>query len=230
MAAASPRAGRSGPSDPAPSDPAPSDSAPPEIVCCPTCDALHAVGPVEDGARARCLRCGTVLDAGAPEAILRIVVLAATSLVLMTVVVFHPFLELRTGLFGSKASVFDTVMAFSQGIMAPLSLAVAAFVIVLPTARLALIVWALGPLSVDRTPWPGARRALRWAEAMRPWAMAEIFMVGVAIALVKLADLATLTMGPAFWAFGSIVVITALQDAQMTGHAIWARLEREAAR
>lgn len=199
----------------------------PEMVCCPVCDALHHFPEdVDPGQRARCVRCGTVIAVGRPEAILHIVVLASTALVLMTIVVFYPFLELRNGVFDSRASVFETVMSFSEGIMAPLSVAVAAFVIVLPVARLALLIWALGPLSVDRPAWPGAAWALRWAEILKPWAMAEIFMVGVAVALVKLADLATLSMGPAFWSFTAIVIITALKDTQMSKHSIWTALDR----
>lgn len=196
-----------------------------DLVCCPVCDALHEVGEVPAGQRLRCVRCRTLIAVDRPEAILRIVVLAATALVLMTIVVFYPFLELRNGMFVSRASVFDTVMSFSQGIMAPLSIATAVFVIVLPVARLSLLIWALGPLSVDRPPWPGAAFALRWAEILKPWAMAEIFMVGVAVALVKLADLATLSMGPAFWSFTAIVVITAVKDTQMSKHSIWSALD-----
>lgn len=196
------------------------------LTCCPICDALHVVGEVEDGTKMRCVRCHSVIAVGRPEAILRIVVLSATSLILMSIVVFYPFLQLRNGVFTSRASVFDTVMSFTQGVMAPLSLAVAAFVIVLPVARMLLLLWALGPLAVDRAPLRGAPAALRWAEILRPWAMAEIFMVGVAVALVKLADLATLSMGPAFWSFGAIVVITALSDTQMSKHSVWTILER----
>lgn len=202
----------------------------PDLVCCPVCDALHSLPDLPDGQRARCVRCRTVLGTGRPEAILRVVVLASTSLILMTIVVFYPFLELRQGVFSSKASVFDTVMTFSNGVMAPLSIAVGLFIIVLPTTRLALLVWALLPVSLARAPWAGARPALRWAERIRPWAMAEIFMVGVAIALVKLADLATLEMGPAFWSFGAIVIITALGDSQLSRHSTWQALDRASGR
>ena len=196
-----------------------------DLVCCPVCDALHEIGEVEDGTRLRCVRCATTISVGRPEAIVRIVVLASTSLILMTIVVFYPFLELRNGVFTSRASVFQTVMSFSQGIMAPLSIAVAFFVIILPVARLGTLIWALGPLTLNRVPLPGAAFALRWAENLKPWAMAEIFMVGVAVALVKLADLATLSMGPAFWSFAAIVLITSLQDTQMSKHSIWSALD-----
>ncbi len=196
-----------------------------ELVCCPVCDALHEISDTPDGVRLRCVRCHTVISVGRPEAVTRVVVLAATSLVLMTIVVFFPFLQLQNGVFGNSASVFQTAMSFNRGIMAPLSLAVTAFVIVLPVLRFLAILWALGPLALRQRPFAGANLMLRLSETLKPWAMAEIFMVGVAVALVKLADLATLSMGPAFWSFAIIVVITAVQDNQMSKHSIWTALD-----
>ena len=196
------------------------------LVCCPTCDALHRMPEALPGRRARCVRCHTVLAADRPQAVRRVVALALTALVLMSIVVFFPFLQLRQGVFTARASVFDTVMSFSGGVMAPLSIAVGLFVVVLPASRQVLLLWALGPIAAGRHLLPNARPALRYAERIRPWAMAEIFMVGVAVALVKLADLATLWMGPAFWSFGAIVVITAVMDGQLGGHTIWTALDR----
>ena len=51
------------------------------------------------------------------------------------------------------------------------------------------------------TPWSHAAFVFRMAEAMQPWAMAEIFIIGTAVALVKIGGLATISLGPAFWAF-----------------------------
>ena len=42
--------------------------------------------------------------------------------------------------------------------------------------------------------------------------MAEVFIVGVAVALVKVAGLAHLSIGPAFWAFVALVLVTVLKD------------------
>ena len=202
----------------------------PSLICCPVCDVLHEMPEVAAGERARCVRCGTTLARDRPGAIRLAVVLALTALILMSIVVFYPFLQLRQGVFTAKASVFDTVTSFSGGVMAPLSLAVALFVVILPVLRSAFVVWALGPLTLGARPLPGARPVLRWAERIRPWAMAEIFMVGVAVALVKLADLATLTMGPAFWSFAAIVAITAVKDTQLSGHHVWTALDRAEAK
>ena len=47
-------------------------------------------------------------------------------------------------------------------------------------------------------------------------------MVGVGVALIKLADLATLFFGPAFWAFAGVVGLTLIKDTQMCRSELWA--------
>lgn len=203
-------------------------AAPDDMIACPTCDALHHVGPVPVGARGRCTRCGTVLAAPRQGAMTRIVMLAATSLVLMVAAVFFPFLEISAGGMTRKSSVLDAALAFSDGLTLPLTLAVAAFIIVLPALRLGLIIYALAPMALG---WHAARRAIpafRLAEALRPWAMAEIFVIGVAVALVKVGGLASLHFGVAFWAFVLLVLVNVLNDNFMCRLTIWRTLEQRA--
>jgi paraquat-inducible protein A len=195
------------------------------LIACPVCDALHKDVAVPVGGTARCSRCRTVLMAPRKGAMTRIVMLAATALILMVAAIFFPFLELRAGGLVQKSSVFDAVMAFSHGLMLPLSIAVAALIVVLPLARLCAIIYALAPMALGWRPARFAMPAFRWAEEMKPWAMAEIFIVGVAVALVKVAGLAKVTFGPAFWAFAALVLITVLKDTFMCRLTIWKTLE-----
>ena len=55
--------------------------------------------------------------------------------------------------------------------------------------------------------------------------MAEIFIVGVTVALIKVAGIATVTIGPAFWAFSGLVVVTILKDQLICRYSIWHALE-----
>ena len=55
--------------------------------------------------------------------------------------------------------------------------------------------------------------------------MAEIFIVGVTVALVKVAGLATVSTGPAFWAFCALVLITVLNDQLICRYSVWRALE-----
>ena len=57
--------------------------------------------------------------------------------------------------------------------------------------------------------------------------MAEIFIVGVSVALIKVSGIATVTFGPAFWAFAGLVVITVLKDQLICRFSIWQALEKQ---
>jgi len=197
----------------------------PTLIGCPVCDAVYRL-PQDAATRpTRCTRCGHRMTLGKGAAIARVVSLAATNVVLLGMVLFLPFLDLRAGQFENRASVFDVILGFSTGIMVPLALAVLGFILILPLSRFLLVIYALGPLAIGRANWAGAEIALRWAFLLKPWAMAEIFMVGTAVALVKLADLATISVGPAFWIFGLLVLLNALQDSFMCRNTLWTALQ-----
>lgn len=194
------------------------------MIACPKCDALHNVPQLSPGAQAKCVRCGTVLMAPRENAMTRIVMLATTALILMVAAVFFPFLELSTHGLGRKSSVFDAILAFSDGLMLPLSFAVAALIVVLPVMRFIALIYVFAPMALGWSPARHARDAFRLAEAIRPWAMAEIFIIGVAVALVKVAGLAQVTLGPAFWAFVGLVIVTILKDNFMCRVTVWQTL------
>lgn len=194
-------------------------------MACPQCDLLHRVDEISVDSTARCARCGTVLFTPRSGAIERLVALAIASLVLMVVALTFPFLEMSAQGFSSHASVLDTITAFAGGFMAPLSLAIAGFIVFLPVLRLCAMIYALWPLIFDRPPAPGATAAFRLASNLKPWSMAEIFMIGVAVALVKMVGMATIVFGPAFWAFGFLVVFVTMIDVMMCERTIWRILD-----
>jgi paraquat-inducible protein A len=200
-----------------------------DLVACPVCDTLYHFPSVSQGAQARCVRCHHLLIAPRANAMTRIVMLAVTGTILMFTAISFPFLTISTHGLNQQASVIDTILAYSDGLMIPLSLAMAALIVVLPLTRLAAILYAVAPMALGHYPARGAARAFRVAEQLKPWAMAEVFIVGVAVALVKVGGLATLTIGPAFWAFAALVVITVLKDSFISSLIIWKTLEARGA-
>ena len=198
----------------------------PGFVACPRCDLLHR--DVEEAANCTvsCRRCGTVLAAPRSGAFTRVLVLALTAMILMIAAVWFPFLELEAAGLHNRTSVLDAILAFSGGLLLPLSFAVAALIVLIPTVRFAAVTYTLWPLVLRRRPFRHARPAFRMAEVLRPGAMAEIFIVGVAVALVKVAGLASISLGPAFWAFCALVVVAALHDNYMCRRTIWKSLEQ----
>lgn len=198
------------------------------LIACLHCDALYRWPEVPDGAKARCTRCHAVLLAPRRNAISAIVSLALAALVMMMAAVSFPFLQLEASGLTSAASVIDTIRSYSvaSGIMAPLSALMAALIVVLPALRLGGLIYALSPLAAGRAPARFATPAFRISMAMRPWAMAEIFIIGVAVALIKIAALATVSFGPSFWAFTALVVLTTAKDSLVCERTLWRILAR----
>ena len=122
--------------------------------------------------------------------------------------------------------MIDAVLAFNDGFAFPLAVAVAFFIVIIPLMRLTALIYALGPLVREQEPRPGARTAFALAERLHPWSMAEIFIVGVTVALIKVAGLAAVTVGPAFWAFAGVVIITILKDQLICRYSIWEALDK----
>ena len=51
--------------------------------------------------------------------------------------------------------------------------------------------------------------------------MAEIFVLGCAVALIKVADLAVIEFGVAFWMFSALVVLIIAQDSFLCRWSVW---------
>lgn len=195
------------------------------LIACPHCDALYRAAQPAPGEKAVCHRCHSVLIAPRKGAGLKIIALALASVVLVVSALFLPFLGIRRFGLHNEATLLDAALAFS-GPLLLLSLAVAAAIVFLPLLRLLLILYVLVPVVSDRPAWPGARRAFRWSEALRPWSMAEIFVIGCAVALVKIVDLAHVSLGPAFWMFVILVILIVIQDTFMCRWSVWKSLDR----
>lgn len=195
-----------------------------ELVACPKCDALHRVRGLSGNERASCARCGTLLIEPRDTSFLHVIALSLTAIILMVGAVFFPFLQISAQGLSHGSSIFGVAMAFSDGFLAPLALAVLLMIVALPLIRFCALIYVLWPLSKGAPPWPGAGRVFHAVEVMSPWMMAEVFIIGVAVALVKVMGLASVSFGPAFWAFCLLVLIMGLKNAFMSKGAIWRAL------
>lgn len=198
-----------------------------ELIGCPHCDALYRVRMPASGERAVCARCHTVLIAPRRKAGVRIIALTTAMLVLVVSAVFFPFLEISVQGFANQASILDSATAFRSGPMAFLAVATAAMIVIIPVLRMILVLYTIAPIVYERPPLPQARRAFRLSQRLKPWAMAEIFALGVAVALVKVASLATIGFGTAFWMFTALVVIVIFNDKYLCTWSVWHSLDNQ---
>jgi len=191
-------------------------------IACPTCDALYTLPKDETLV---CHRCHTVLSAPERRAGLWQLLIAVATAGLIYGSITLPFLTIKRFWMSNDATLIDTALAFDGPLLA-LSVAVLALVLLLPTFRLALTLYVLAPLVLGRSVLPGAATAFRWSESPRPWSMAEIFVLGCGVSLVKIIAMADVTWSPAFYMFAAAVVLLWVQDRILCRYSLWEAISR----
>lgn len=202
------------------------DQNPDGLIACPACDTLHAAVPVRSGHIARCSNCHFKLMDPKPDTLVRTVALSITASILMVTMLCFPFLTIsQSGLTG-EVSMLEIIFDLSHGWYNILAVLVAAFVLALPIVRMIALIYVMWPLLRGRPAPSGARQVFLFAEQLNPWAMTEIFIVGTAVALIKMMGLATIGFGIAFWLFCALVVVVALKNAAVCRWTVWSLIRK----
>ncbi len=182
----------------------------PALIACPHCDALYHRRALAPGEKARCIRCGAVLERHpgvlTPDHLMALVVAALISFAIANTM---PIVQLSAGGLEHTTTLIGSIRVLwneERGLTATLAFATAlAFPLVELSAMLAvLIAIRLRPGA------PLVAALLRGIQAVRPWGMIEVFMLGVVVALVKISHTATVVPGIALWAFAALTVLLVL--------------------
>jgi len=160
----------------------------------------------------------------ADENIDRPLAFTLAALLLFIIANAFPIVGLEVQGQSATATLFGTAQALYRQDMKMLSALVFFTTIVVPAVQLTAMAYVLLPLRMGRVPrWmPMALRAL---QAVRPWGMVEVFILGMLVSLVKLAGMATVVPGPGMWAFGGLLMTIAAAVASFDARSIWARLD-----
>ena len=116
-----------------------------------------------------------------PDGFERAFVLYLTALLLLCVANAFPFLTLKVqGQVQSSHLISGAIDLYRQG-MWEIAVAVVLFVVVFPLLKILIGLAVVGPLTFGRK-LPGANALYRLFDKLHPWAMMEIFLLGVLVA------------------------------------------------
>jgi paraquat-inducible protein A len=202
------------------------------LTACHECDLLQREVPLSAGGVARCARCGAELYRDRPESLDRTLALTLGALALFVIANSFPILGLALQGQVINATLYDTVDRLWHEDMKSVAVLVFATTIAMPALELGALAYLLGPVRFGRLP-PHFSYVFRVLQAVRPWGMVEVLMLGVLVSLVKLAHLAGVVPGIALWSFGALMLVMAALAAAFDPRALWDRAgslaKREAA-
>jgi paraquat-inducible protein A len=191
-------------------------------IACATCGLIQRVAALEPGMVAECSRCGFVVSERQTSNLALTAALSLAALILYVPANVFPILSMSLHGAYSESTIWDgcvsllknrqwftAAIVFLASIVIPLIKLLGLFFLV-ATAR-------YGPII--------GQRQQAWIHKVisliGPWALLDVFLVAVLVALVKLEKLATILPGPGLAAFAAVVVLTMMASASFDPKLIW---------
>ena len=161
-------------------------SYPSDIIICEYCDSAYHRPQLARNQKATCQRCGGIIARHRMLSIDQALALSVTAALMMAVVYFVPVLFIRVQGQVHSATLLDASLALAQGPIGLMALTVAFATLTVPMLQVSMMTW-LFAFARKHQRAPGFRWQMRALEALRPWSMLEVFLLGALVSVVKLS-------------------------------------------
>ena len=193
-------------------------------VACETCGLVQGLPQLARGVSAHCARCDARLARGDGGSLARTAAFSLAALMFYLPANLYPILRLEWyGTHSENTALDGAISLFRQGQPA---IAVVVFLasIAVPALKLLALFYLVATVKLRSSAWRRQRVWIfRTLERIGPWAMLDVFVMSVLVALVKLGELATVVPGPGLFSFTAVVVLTMMASASFDPRLIWER-------
>lgn len=194
-------------------------SASPHLRACHCCGLIHALPQLADGFRARCVRCGAIIQrAGGRRATARTAAAALAAFFLYWPAVLLPILEVeRLGHRHASGILQGTLDLIWHGELF-VGVIVLVFSVIFPLVKIVVLL-ELSLLGLfERRHKAFTYRVMEFAGK---WSMMDVLLLAFLVMLVKLGSLVQFRFGVAVLAFVLCVMMSMFASAFFDPHAIW---------
>ncbi len=192
------------------------------IIACETCGLTQRIEGLQPGTVAECGRCGSTLRKHKVNSLGRTAAFALAALILYAPANIYPILRMDYYGVYSENTVWDGCAKLFQDGEWPVALIVFLASILIPLCKLLGLFYLVITAKFKSK---RGRKERTWVykfiAVIGPWAMLDVFLLSVLVALVKLEQIATVMPGRGLLAFTSVVVLSILASASFDPKAIW---------
>ncbi|KQO42568.1 paraquat-inducible protein A [Pseudomonas chengduensis] len=209
-----------------PSEPSLSSLTIEQLVACHECDLLMRKPVLQDGESAECPRCGYELFSHRHRVVRRSLALVLTALLLYVPANFLPIMQLNLLGQTSQDTVWSGVIGLYESGMQGIAVVVFLCSMAVPLLKLLCQLLVLLSIRMDFGRSYGLL-LYRIYHHMREWGMLEVYLMGILVAMVKLMDLADLSLGLGLFCFIALLLVQVWLEVTMSPHQIWEALSGE---
>jgi paraquat-inducible protein A len=193
------------------------------LIACRECDCLQQEAALQARGAAQCARCGACLYRYKPHGLDHTLAFLAAAAILFVIATSFPLLSLDAQGLTTTTTLFGTAQALYEGGDTSVAALVFMTTILFPAVEIAAMLYMLAALKLGYVPRTLPLLFLAF-EAVKPWGMTSVFMLGTLVSMVKLAHIATVIPGIALVALGGLIMMIAATEATYDPRALWRRV------
>ena len=196
-------------------------------IACKACGQLQRMAELQPGTAAECCRCGSIICKRKVNSVQRTAAFALAALIFYLPANIYPILRMDFYGAHSESTVWDGCVKLFQDGQWLVAVIVFLASILIPLFKLLALFFLVATARFKSERWQQERtRIYQIIEVVGPWAMLDVFLLSVLVALVKLQQLATVWPGPGLLAFTAVVVLTILAAVSFDPQLIWHEPEK----
>ncbi len=181
----------------------------PAWTICEHCDSVYLSVPLAKGQVARCVRCSAILARGGQRSLQQLLALSIGAALLFVFANAFPVISISMQGLSNQATLWQSVEALAQGQISVIAAVAGLTIILAPLLQIVLLCWLLTFALVGRAA-PGFKICMRTLEHLRPWSMLEVCLLGILVAIIKLAGMLDVHPGIGLWALSMLTVLIIL--------------------
>lgn len=190
------------------------------IISCSGCGLLQEIADVPVGAGARCPRCNTLVWVHHRHALHRTAALALTAMILFVPANVYPVLRIEYLGMHREATIWKGVIALMEEGSWFVAIVVFVASMIFPLMKLIGLFFLVTTIRWNR--WKRERMLLhRFLEFIGPWAMLDVFLLALLVALVRVERLGNIMPGIGITAFAAVVILTMLATFSFDTRTLW---------
>jgi paraquat-inducible protein A len=194
------------------------------LTACPGCDLLVGKQDMLPGNKALCPRCGSPLYEPKSDTFNRTLAVVITGLILFVPANFLSILTMTVLGQTSDNTLISGVIGLYREEFYWVSFLVLCFSMAAPLLKLLSLLVIL--LHVKFHVYSRYLAALfRFCGMLNPWAMVEVYMVAILIAVIKLGDIAKVHMGLGLFCFVGLLLASTLASVNLDEDQVWEAIE-----
>lgn len=194
------------------------------MLACPECDLLQQEVDLGPRCVAECPRCGAQLFRSIPHSVERTLACMIGAAIFFVIANAFPMLSLEAQGLTNSTTLLGSAQALYDGSERLVAILVFMTTILLPGIEIAAMLYLLGSVSLGHVP-RALSFAYRLTEAVRPWTMMQVFLIGVLVALVKLSHMATVVLGIGVYSLAGAIVMVSAAVSMYDPREFWARVK-----